>query len=156
AREAGQDGDGIVLPRVLGPAETAGRTPDGVLVGPGAGDNAGAALGLGAADGDVVGSIGTSRTGFAGTDGPGADASGAGAGLAGARGLGLPLIATLNAARVLDSVAGLLGVDHDGLADLALTAEPGSGGVVLVPYFEGERTPNLPDATASVHGLTLA
>lgn len=157
-REAGSpaSADAVVLPRVLGPGEAAGRTPSGVLVGPGAGDNAGAALGLGAADGDVVVSIGTSGTVFAVTDAPVADASGTVAGFADASGLSLPLIATLNAARVLDAIARLLGVDHDGLAELALTAEPGAGGVVLVPYFEGERTPNLPDATAGLHGLTLA
>lgn len=158
-REAGggQAGDGVVvLPRVLGPAEPAGRTPSGVLVGPGAGDNAGAALGLGAADGDVVVSIGTSGTVFAVTDAPIADEGGTVAGFADASGLSLPLIATLNAARVLSSISGLLSVDHDGLADLALSAEPGAEGVVLVPYFEGERTPNLPDATASIHGLTIA
>ncbi|MBU1587026.1 MAG: xylulose kinase, partial [Actinobacteria bacterium] len=68
----------------------------------------------------------------------------------------LPLVATLNAARVLDSVAGLLGVDHDGLGGLALEAEPGAAGLVLQPYFEGERTPNLPDATATLFGMTLA
>lgn len=153
----GKAGDGVVvLPRVLGPAEPAGRTPSGVLVGPGAGDNAGAALGLGAADGDVVVSIGTSGTVFAVTDAPIADESGTVAGFADASGLSLPLIATLNAARVLSSISGLLSVDHDGLADLALSAEPGAEGVVLVPYFEGERTPNLPDATASIHGLTIA
>ena len=157
-REAGStaSADAVVLPRVLGPGEAAGRTPSGVLVGPGAGDNAGAALGLGAAEGDVVVSIGTSGTVFAVTDAPVADASGTVAGFADASGLSLPLIATLNAARVLDAIARLLGVDHDGLAELALTAEPGAGGVVLVPYFEGERTPNLPDATAGLHGLTLA
>ncbi|GIT80872.1 xylulokinase [Leifsonia sp. LS1] len=157
-REAGTPGsaDAVVLPRVLGPGEAAGRTPSGVLVGPGAGDNAGAALGLGAADGDVVVSIGTSGTVFAVTDAPVSDDSGTVAGFADASGLSLPLIATLNAARVLDAIARLLGVDHDGLAELALTAEPGAGGVVLVPYFEGERTPNLPDATAGIHGLTLA
>lgn len=165
-REAGgtSDGDpetdagapGVVLPRVLGPGEAAGRTPSGVLVGPGAGDNAGAALGLGAADGDVVVSIGTSGTVFAVTDTPSADPTGTVAGFADASGLSLPLIATLNAARVLDAIARLLNLDHDGLAELALTAEPGAGGVVLVPYFEGERTPNLPDARAGLHGLTLA
>jgi len=156
AREAGAEGDGVVLPRVLGPAEPAGRTPSGVLVGPGAGDNAGAALGLGAADGDVVVSIGTSGTVFAVTDAPVADESGTVAGFADASGLSLPLIATLNAARVLSSIADLLSVDFDALAELALSAEPGAEGVVLVPYFEGERTPNLPDATASIHGLTIA
>ncbi len=156
-REAGSaDADAVVLPRVLGPSEAAGRTPSGVLVGPGAGDNAGAALGLGAAEGDVVVSIGTSGTVFAVTEQPIADPSGTVAGFADASGVSLPLIATLNAARVLGSIAGLLSVDFDRLAELALTAEPGSGGVVLVPYFEGERTPNLPDAKASIHGLTLA
>ncbi|WP_085371000.1 xylulokinase [Leifsonia sp. NCR5] len=156
AREAGTAGNGIVLPRVLGPAESAGRTTSGVLVGPGAGDNAGAALGLGAADGDVVVSIGTSGTVFAVTDAPVSDESGTVAGFADASGLSLPLIATLNAARVLSSISGLLSVDFDELADLALSAEAGAEGVVLVPYFEGERTPNLPDATASIHGLTIA
>ncbi|MFF2050054.1 xylulokinase [Leifsonia sp. NPDC058194] len=157
-REAGSAAiaGAVVLPRVLGPGEAAGRAPSGALVGPGAGDNAGAALGLGAADGDVVVSIGTSGTVFAVTDAPVADPSGTVAGFADASGLSLPLIATLNAARVLDAIARLLGIDHDGLADLALTAEPGSGGVVLVPYLEGERTPNLPDAKAGLHGLTLA
>ncbi|MFE4951841.1 xylulokinase [Leifsonia sp. NPDC056665] len=158
-REAGTPGsnpDAVILPRVLGPADSAGRTPDGVLVGPGAGDNAGAALGLGAADGDVVVSIGTSGTVFAVTDAPIADATGTVAGFADASGLRLPLIATLNAARVLSSIADLLSVDFDALADLALSVEPGAEGVVLVPYFEGERTPNLPDAKASLHGLTIA
>ncbi|HEY4269196.1 MAG TPA: FGGY family carbohydrate kinase [Galbitalea sp.] len=148
--------DAVILPRVLGPGEAAGRTPAGVLVGPGAGDNAGAALGLGAGDGDVIVSIGTSGTVFAVTDQPVADPSGAVAGFADASGLSLPLVATLNAARVLSSIGSLLSVDHDGLAALALTASPGAEGVVLVPYFEGERTPNLPDAKASIHGLTIA
>jgi xylulokinase len=157
-------GHPAVLPRVLGPAETAGttaaipgsRVPGGIVVGPGAGDNASAALGLGASAGDVVVSIGTSGTVFAVTEGPAMDPSGAVAGFADASGLFLPLVATLNAARVLGSIADLLGVDHDGLARLALEAQPGSMGVVLVPYFEGERTPNLPDATASFHGLSIA
>ncbi|GAA2044301.1 xylulokinase [Agromyces tropicus] len=149
-------GHDAVLPRVLGPGEAAGRTPDGILVGPGAGDNAGAALGLDAAPGDVVVSIGTSGTVFAVTDSPVADPSGTVAGFADATGRFLPLIATLNAARVLDATAGLLGVDHAELGRLALEAEPGASGAVLVPYFEGERTPNLPEATASFSGLTLA
>ncbi|TAM66531.1 MAG: xylulose kinase [Microbacteriaceae bacterium] len=130
--------------------------PAGIVVGAGAGDNAGAALGLGAASGDVIVSIGTSGTVFAVTEQPTHDGTGAVAGFADASGLFLPLIATLNAARVLSSIAGVLDVDHDGLARLALEADAGAGGVVLVPYFEGERTPNLPDATASFHGLTLA
>jgi xylulokinase len=132
------------------------RVPAGLVVGPGAGDNAGAALGLGAGAGDVVVSIGTSGTVCAVTAGPATDPSGTVAGFADATGRFLPLVATLNAARVLGSIAEMLGVDHDGLARLALEAQPGSDGVVLVPYFEGERTPNLPNATASIHGLTIA
>ncbi|HEX6953821.1 MAG TPA: xylulokinase [Agromyces sp.] len=149
-------GHDAILPRVLGPDETAGRTPDGILVGPGAGDNAAAALGLDAASGDVVVSIGTSGTVFAVTDAATADVSGTVAGFADATGRHLPLIATLNAARVLDATANLLGIDHAELGRLALDAEPGASGAVLVPYFEGERTPNLPNATASFSGLTLA
>jgi xylulokinase len=117
---------------------------------------AGAALGLGAREGDVVVSIGTSGTVFAVTDTPTADATGAVAGFADAGGAFLPLVATLNAARILDSIAALLGVDHAELGRLALAAEPGAGGLVLQPYFEGERTPNLPDATATLFGMTLA
>ena len=149
------------LPRVVPPSGRAGLVVrDGELVplvvGAGAGDNAGAAFGLGAVDGDIVVSIGTSGTVFAVTARPAADESGTVAGFADASGLFLPLVATLNAARVLDSIVGLLGVDHADLADLALAAEPGSGGLVLQPWFEGERTPNLPDATATLFGMTLA
>lgn len=157
-------GHDAVLPRVLGPADRAGETvadtlpgvPAGVVVGPGAGDNAGAALGLGAVEGDVVISIGTSGTVFAVADAPSADTTGTVAGFADASGLFLPLVATLNAARILDSIARLLDVDHAALGGLAAEAEPGAGGLTLVPYFEGERTPNLPDATASLLGMTLA
>jgi xylulokinase len=155
-------GHDAILPRVLGPGESpgtlAGTLAGGQVVGPGAGDNAGAALGLGARDGDVVVSIGTSGTVFAVTGAPaGSDTAGsdAVAGFADASGLFLPLVATLNAARVLDSIAGVLGVDHDELGRLALAAEPGSGGLVLQPWFEGERTPNRPDATATLFGMTL-
>jgi xylulokinase len=148
-------GHSAVLPRVLGPGEQAGTTSAGAIVGPGAGDNAGAALGLGASAGDVVVSIGTSGTVFAVTEYPASDATGTVAGFADASGLFLPLIATLNAARILDSIAALLGVTHDELGTLALAAEPGAGGLVLQPYFEGERTPNLPDSTASLFGMTL-
>ncbi|MCD1268937.1 xylulokinase [Microbacterium sp. MEC084] len=155
-----RDAADVVLPRVLGPSESvaggAGSLADGLVIGPGCGDNAGAALGLGAATGDVAVSIGTSGTVFAVTDAPVRDASGTVAGFADASGAFLPLIATLNAARVLDGIAKLLGVDHDELGRLALSAQPGAGGLVLQPYFEGERTPNLPDATATLFGMTLA
>ncbi len=151
-------GHSVTLPRVVGPGESIGTIAGSrdTLVGPGCGDNAGAALGLGAVAGDVVVSIGTSGTVFAVTETQSRDASGTVAGFADASGLFLPLVATLNAARVLDSIAGLLDVDHTGLGGLALEADAGAMGLVLKPYFEGERTPNLPDATASLLGMTLA
>jgi xylulokinase len=169
----------VVLPRVLGPGDTPGAVHPGcfgpgtadpagasgagssgsghrILLGAGAGDNAAAALGLGAEPGDVVVSVGTSGTVFSVASQAAADPSGTVAGFADASGEYLPIAVTLNAARVLSSVAGILGVDVDELAHLALEAEPGAGGVVLVPYFEGERTPNLPHAKASLHGLSIA
>lgn len=155
-------GHDAVLPRVLRPDERAGATAGthgirpGLVIGAGAGDNAGAALGLGAVDGDVVVSIGTSGTVFAVTDVPTRDATGAVAGFADAAGAFLPLVATLNAARIIDAAAGLLGVDHGELGRLALEAPPGADGLVLQPYFEGERTPNRPDARGTLFGMTLA
>jgi xylulokinase len=148
-------GHDAILPGVLGPAEVAGRLPGGALLGPGTGDNAAAALGLGAVAGDVVLSIGTSGVACAVADHPVGDVSGAVAGFADATGRFLPLVATLNAARVLDAAGRLLGVDHAGLSDLALDAPAGADGLVLVPYLEGERTPNKPDATGAIHGLRL-
>jgi len=144
------------LPTVRAPHEPAGTTPAGAVLGAGTGDNAGAALGLGAQPGDVVVSIGTSGVLCAVSEVPTADPEGLVAGFADATGRYLPLLATLNAARVLDATARLLGVDHDEFSRLALTAPPGADGLVLVPYLEGERTPNLPGATGSLLGATLA
>src|SRR3954463_193714 len=149
-------GHGAVVPRVLGPAERAGTTTGGAVLGPGSGDNAAAALGLAAEPGDVVCSIGTSGVVDMVTREPVADPSGTVAGFADATGHFLPLIATLNAAQVLDATARLLGVDHAELSRLALSAPAGAGGLVLVPYLEGERTPNRPDATGALHGLQLS
>lgn len=148
-------GRSLGVPKVAGPHERCGTTPSGALIGPGAGDNAAAALGLGAGVGDVVLSIGTSGVVCAVSLVPSADPSGAVAGFADATGNFLPLVCTLNAARVLDATARILRVNHDTLSDLALAARPGAGGLVLVPYLEGERTPNLPDATGAIHGLQL-
>jgi xylulokinase len=142
------------VPTVLGPHEVAGRTERGVVVGPGTGDNAGAALGLGLLPGDVVVSLGTSGAVFADADQPVADPNGLISSFASASGGHLPLMATLNAARVLTAAAQLLGTDLAGLDRLALAAAPGAGGLTLLPYLDGERSPNLPDATGTIGGLT--
>ncbi len=149
-------GHAPILPAVAGPLESIGRTVTGALIGPGAGDNAAAGLGVGATVGDVVMSLGTSGTVFAVADAPSADTSGLVAGFADATGNYLPLVCTLNATRIFDATANLLQVSLAELNDLALSANPGSDGLTLLPYFDGERTPNLPDATGSLHGITRA
>jgi xylulokinase len=149
-------GHEAMVPAVLGPAEVAGTVAGGgAVLGPGTGDNAAAALGLGAEPGDVVVSVGTSGVACVVSDVPAHDASGIVAGFADATGRYLPLVATLNAARVLEAAGRMLDVDHDELSRLALAAPAGADGLVLVPYLEGERTPVRPDSTAALHGLTL-
>lgn len=144
------------LPRLIGPSEVAGSTPSGALIGAGCGDNAGAALGLGLVPGEVVVSVGTSGAVFASTDRNIADPSGAIAGFADATGRNLPLLATINGARILSSNAELLGVDLAEFDRLASSGAPDAGGLTMVPYFDGERTPNLPHATGSLVGMTRA
>jgi xylulokinase len=146
-------GRDLAVPRVAEPAESVGETSDGAVLAPGTGDNMAAALGLGLSPGDVVVSLGTSGTVFAVADSPTADASGTIAGFADATGRFLPLVCTLNAARVLTAAAGMLGVDLATLDRLAQST-PDSDGLVLLPYLDGERTPALPSATGLLHGLT--
>ena len=146
-----------MVPDVLGPAEVAGTWhPAGggeVIVGPGTGDNMAAAVGIGLAPGDVAVSIGTSGVLTTVAAAPSTDPTGAVAGFADATGRFLPLVCTLNAAKVTDAVARLLGVDAAGLDALVADAPPGADGLVLVPYLDGERTPNRPEATGVLAGL---
>jgi xylulokinase len=154
---------GARLPEVLGPSESAGPpSRDGSagldigtfeVVGPGTGDNMAAALGIGLAPGQACLSLGTSGTVYARSDRPVADPTGTIAGFADATGGYLPLACTLNATRVTGTVAGLLGVTDAGLDDLALATATGSSGLTLLPYFDGERTPDRPTATGVIAGL---
>ena len=150
--------DRALLPDVLGPVETAGEVSAsaaealglraGALVGPGTGDNMGAALGLGAAPGQPVVSLGTSGTAYAVMEERTVDPSGTVAGFADASGRFLPLAATLNATLAVDRVAGWLGIDREAAAE--------STSVVVLPYLDGERTPNLPHAAGMIAGLRHA
>jgi xylulokinase len=149
-------GHAVRLPRVAAPSEIVGRTHWGAAIAPGTGDNMGAALGLGLREGDMAVSIGTSGTAYAVTPRPAADVTGSVAGFADATGRFLPLVATVNAARVLVVTARMLGTDPAGLSDLALKAAPGAGGLTLLPYLDGERTPNRPDANGVLRGLTTS
>ncbi|MEU0166389.1 xylulokinase [Streptomyces iakyrus] len=145
--------DPALLPRVARPGEVAGTVRDGhdlpfsrgTLVAPGTGDNAAAALGLGVRPGVPVMSLGTSGTVYAVSRHRPADPSGTVAGFADARGDWLPLACTLNCTLAVDRVAALLGLDREAV-------EPGTA-VTLLPYLDGERTPNLPNASGLLHGL---
>ncbi len=151
------------LPCVLEPLATGGRlSPTAAdelglrgqpVVAVGTGDNMAGALGIGLCPGDVAVSLGTSGTVYCVSEHATADATGAVAGFADATGRFLPLVCTLNATGVTDAMARLLGVELDQLDTMALGAAPGSGGVVLVPYFVSERTPNRPNATGTLSGL---
>jgi len=147
--------DPSLLPRVLGPRDPAGEVTaaaaaylglrPGIPVGPGTGDNAGAAVGLGLTPGVPVISLGTSGTAFMSSTTRTVDASGSVAGFADATGRFLPLACTLNCTLAVDRIAGWLGLDRETAAERTE--------VVVLPYFDGERTPNLPNAAASITGL---
>lgn len=151
----------IVVPRVAAANESVGtgdpaRGWGGIVLGPGGGDNAMGALGIGMGTGDVSVSIGTSGVVAATSPESVQDPTGMIAGFASATGEFLPLAVTLNGSRVFDGACRMLGVDHDQLAQLALETEPGANGLTMIPYLEGERTPNLPHATGSFVGMSLS
>ena len=154
-------GKDLVLPTIkmhdeIAATVGANYSKNNVPIGAGMGDNASAAMGLGLTPGKFAVSIGTSGTIFGSLSNPLFDADGTISGFADGSGNYLPLVCTINAARVIEWGASLLGVGLDEFGDLALAADPGAGGIKVVPYLEGERTPNLPDATATVSGISLA
>jgi len=156
----------LQVPEVRGADEAAGRLrpeaaqelglTNGIPVGPGTGDNMAAALGVGAAPGELVISLGTSGTAFVIAERMTADRTGEVCGFADATGRFLPLACMLNCTRVVDGVAAMLGVSREDALERAHRQDPGAGGLLLLPYFAGERTPNLPRATGSLRGLTGA
>ena len=155
----------IGLPEMCGPEEAAGMLsieaanalglPAGIPVGPGSGDNMAAALGVGAASGEYVISLGTSGTAFAITDQQTHDRSGTICGFADATGRFMPLVCLINCTRSVDAVIELFGLDRRAALDAAARAPLGANGLLMEPYFGGERTPILPDATGALHGMTL-
>ena len=154
-----EEAEGIILPKICEPMEAMGfgdpRHGWGeIAIGPGCGDNAGAALGVGLGVGQALLSLGTSGVVAVVSETPVEDPSGQVAGFADASGHWLPLACTLNASRILDAIGAMSGLSYEELDEAALSV-PNAGGLRLVPYFEGERTPNLPDATARLEGMTL-
>jgi xylulokinase len=152
------------LPRLLSHEESAGIVTNQAaselglrphtVVGPGTADNQAAALGMGVRTGDVVVSLGTSGVVYARCEDPVYDPSGWVNGNADAAGGFLPVVCTLNAAKVTDTFARLLNVDHEELSRLALAApiaDPRRP--VLAAYLDGERVPDRPDAAGTLTGL---
>lgn len=150
-------GKGLELPRLPeAPNEVMARTASGAAIAAGTGDNMGAALGLSLGPGDVSVSIGTSGVCAMVSDTRPGDASGTVTGFADATGRFLPMTTTINASRILEAGRALLGVSHEEMAELALASEPGANGVTLLPYFDGERTPNRPHARATLTGMSTS
>ncbi|GGO93971.1 xylulokinase [Wenjunlia tyrosinilytica] len=139
------------LPRVVEPGTAAGTVRghgplrEGIPVAAGTGDNMAAALGLGLARGVPVLSLGTSGTVYTVARSRPQDPSGTVAGFADALGGWLPLACTLNCTVAVDRIASTLGRDRE--------AVEAGGSAVVLPYLDGERTPNLPCASGLMHGL---
>ncbi len=155
-----------LLPEVLGPDDPAGPVradvarelglSADVVVGAGGGDQHLGAVGLGLRPGDVGYSLGTSGVVLATSATPVHDHTGWVDGVADATGHYLPLVCTLNCAKVTDSFARLLGVDVAELGRLALDCAPDAPRPTLVAYLDGERSPALPHAEGLLGGLTNA
>jgi xylulokinase len=145
-----------LLPEVMNWREPAGEVTSraartlglrsGTLVGVGTGDNMAAAMGLGIEPGEPVLSFGTSGTTYLIAEArPLGDPSGVVAGFADATDRFLPLSCTLNCTQAVDRFAGWLGLDREDVE--------GGGRAVVLPFLDGERTPDLPRAAGSVTGL---
>lgn len=145
----------VHLPKVISPNEF-GFNNGKLRISAGAGDNASGAFGVGAKVGDLIISLGTSGTAFAVSATATQDAKGEIAGFADASGNFLPLACTLNAAKIFSKTAELLNISFEKYSELALQAKPGAGGLLFMPHFDGERTPDRPDARGAIIGITHA
>jgi xylulokinase len=126
----------------------------GIPVASGGGDNMCAAIGVGAVTtGPAVMSLGTSGTVFGHADEPAIDPLREVSAFCDSTGGWLPLACVLNCTVPLDWVRGLFGFDHAAFDAAVARVAPGAGGLVFVPYLDGERTPNLPNAAGELIGL---
>ncbi|BFM07219.1 xylulokinase [Halioxenophilus aromaticivorans] len=130
------------------------RLPAGIPVAIGGGDNMMAAIGTGnVAPGRVTISLGTSGTLFSYSDSPITDPEGSLAGFCSSTGGWLPLICTMNCTSATELMRSFLNASHDDIENALNNVEIGSEGVITLPFFQGERTPNLPDAQGCILGL---
>lgn len=147
-------GRDLQTPEVLDPVAVAGEMPGGTLVGAGCGDNAATHLALGTQIGDMVISVGTSTTVTLRTTTSPLDPTGRIDAMADARSGAIPILAMLNGARVLVATAAMLGITSPQLDELAVRADPAAGGLVMVPYLDGERNPPRRHGAGAVLGLS--
>ena len=134
---------GVVQPRI---ARQFGLRGDVVVSG--SGDNMMGAIGTGnVADGVVTASLGTSGTIYACSRRPIVDPAGEVASFCDATGQWLPLVCTMNVTVATEMVRRMFGLDHAALSEAASSVDAGAEGLLLIPFFEGERTPNVPDGT---------
>jgi len=134
-------------------AEAFGFRED-LLVSAGGGDNMMGAIGTGnTSKGIVTASFGTSGTIYAYSDVPVVDPEGEIAAFCDSTNAWLPLLCTMNVTVATEFVRNLFDISHEELADAVDEAPAGSDGLILLPYFEGERTPNVPDGTGVFYGL---
>ncbi len=132
-----------------------GLSPD-VVVSAGGGDNMMGAIGTGnVVPGVVTASFGTSGTIYAHATKPVVDPAGEIAAFCGSTGGWMPLLCTMNVTTVTEQVRAVFGYDHDALNAAVAAAPAGAGGLVLLPYLAGERTPNVPDGSGVLLGLNL-
>lgn len=125
-----------------------------VVVSAGGGDNMMGAIGTGnVSAGVVTASFGTSGTIYAYATKPVIDPAGEIAAFCSSSGGWLPLLCTMNVTIVTEQVRGLFGYDHAKLAETIAATPAGSGGLVLLPYLAGERTPNVPLGSGVLLGL---
>ncbi|WP_394214935.1 FGGY-family carbohydrate kinase [Brachybacterium vulturis] len=144
----------VLTPEVLDPFAPAGMTAEGVLVGAGCGDNAATHLALASESGDMVISVGTSATVSMRTASPIADPTGRIDSMADARSGAIPIITMLNGARIIIATANMLGISPARLDKLAARAEPTAGGLVMLPYLDGERNPPRHAGAGALLGLS--
>ncbi len=152
------------LPTLRGSEQPAGKVrPEaarqlgiapGALVSAGGGDNMMGAIGTGnTRPGIVTASFGTSGTIYGYSARPVIDPEGEIAAFCDSTGGWLPLLCTMNVTVATELVKRLFAVDNDKLRALIKQSPPGADGLLLVPYFEGERTPNVPNGTGMFFGL---
>jgi len=153
------------LPPLLGPQQWVGQVraeaatryglPEGIAVAPGGGDNMMAAIGTGnVTPGKLTMSLGTSGTLFAHASQPVVDPKGNIAAFCGSTGGWLPLLCTMNCTLATELMKRPLAIGTPEFDGLVTAVEAGSDGLIMLPFFTGERTPDLPNARASLLGLT--